>query len=179
MVPTVMANNLTVVHKKSDGIAICSMPDVCKTPTPSGPVPIPYPNLAMSKDLVKGSKTVKVDGQPVALKDSEFATSTGDEAGSVGGIASGVTKGKAKFINYSMDIKFEGKNVARLTDPMTMNGNGPNTSTVAEIQGNQLPPIDDLKDILCKAFCWCDAGNRGKDFVEKKTINVPPGLLYT
>lgn len=174
MIPTVIVNKLTVVHKKSDGKAVCSMPDVCKTPTPGGPVPLPYPNLALSKDLVNGSRTVKADGQPIALKDSEFATSTGDEPGSAGGVASGVTRGRAKFVNYSMNVKVEGKNVARLTDPMTMNGNGPNTSTVAEVQGNQLPPIDELKDILCKAFCWCDAGKKGKDFVKKKKVMVPP-----
>jgi hypothetical protein len=33
-----------------------------------------------------------------------------------------VNVGRAKFANYSMDVMFEGRNVARLSDPMLMNG---------------------------------------------------------
>jgi hypothetical protein len=31
------------------GRAVPAFPDVCKTPMPSGPVPIPYPNIAVTK----------------------------------------------------------------------------------------------------------------------------------
>ena len=55
---TVGVNNLSVVHKSSNGVTI-AFPDVCKTPTPGGPVPIPYPNIAQSSDTAKGSKGVK------------------------------------------------------------------------------------------------------------------------
>lgn len=167
MIPTVIINKLTVVHKKSDGIATASAPDVCKTPTPDGLTPLAYPNVAFSKDLIKGSRTVKTNGVPAALKDSEFATSSGDEPGTGGGIKSGVNKGKAKFTSYSMDVAFEGRNVARLSDSMSMNGNGPNDGTVAEVQGN-LAALGDLKDILCKIFCWCDSGKNGSDFSKTK-----------
>src|SRR5258705_1794123 len=109
MVPTVTVNALTVVHSKSDGIAAQGPPDVCLTPSPGGPVPVPYPNVAMSKDLILGTKTVTVDGVPMAISDSEFAVSTGDEGGTAGGgVVSGVIKGKAKFVNYSFDVKAEG-----------------------------------------------------------------------
>src|SRR5437867_8842129 len=100
MPATVNVNFLTVVHQSSNGVSIC-FPDVCKTPTPAGPVPIPYPNIAMSKDTSQGSTTVKMDGNPIMLKGSVYATSTGDEAGSVGGVVSNVIKGKAEFLNYS------------------------------------------------------------------------------
>ena len=57
----------SLVHKGSNGIAKCTIPDVCKTPSPGGPVPIPYPViLSMSSDLKKGTKTVKVDGGNMA-----------------------------------------------------------------------------------------------------------------
>jgi len=167
MIPTVQANRLTVVHKRSDGVAMSAPPDVCKTPTSAGPVPIPYVNVALAKDLIKGSRTVSADGQPIALKDSEFATSTGDEPGTAGGVASGVNKGKAKFANYSMDVKIEGRNVCRLSDPMLLNGNAPNTANAAEVQGNISVIGDELARLLCKMFCWCDAGKKGGDFVEK------------
>src|SRR5713101_2369787 len=124
MAATTNVNLLTVVHKSSDGISFC-FPDVCKTPTPAGPVPIPYPNIAMSKDTSLGSQTVNVDGNPIMLKGSVFATSTGDEPGSIGGIISNVIKGKAEFLNYSFDVKVEGKNVPRLFDPMGQNESSP------------------------------------------------------
>jgi len=48
--------------------------------------------------------------------------STGDEAGSAGGgVVSSKNKGKAEFVNYSFDVKVEGKNVARSLDLMLHN----------------------------------------------------------
>jgi len=129
---TVGVNKLSVVHKETNGTTI-AFPDVCKTPMPAGPVPIPYPNIARSADTAKGSKTVQVDGKPVCLKGSNFSQSTGDEAGSAGGVASGKTKGKAEFVNYSFDVQFEGKNVARSFDLMLHNDK--NTPPAPLLQG--------------------------------------------
>ncbi len=117
-------NNRTVVHSGTSGIT-SAFPDACKTPTPGGPVPIPYPNVSQSSDTSKGSQKVRCDGQPVMLKDSEFAASTGDEAGSAGGnVASNKIKGASKFIMYSFDVQFEGKNVPRQLDTMICNIDG-------------------------------------------------------
>jgi hypothetical protein len=130
---TVGVNNLSVVHKDSGGITT-AFPDVCKTPTPGGPVPLPYPNIAKSSDTADGTSTVKCDGNPVCVKDSNFSTSTGDEAGSAGGgVASGTTKGKAEFVNFSFDVKFDGKNVARALDLMLHNNK--NTPPFPVLQG--------------------------------------------
>jgi hypothetical protein len=111
----------TVVHKSSDGM-ITAFPDVCKTPSPAGPVPIPYPNLAQSSDSSDVSKSVKMDGEGIMLKSSNFSKSSGDEAGTVGGVVSNVNRGKAMFVNYSFDVKVEGENVPRKMDPMKQNG---------------------------------------------------------
>lgn len=129
---TVGVNKLSVVHSSSNGITI-AFPDVCMTPPT--PIPIPYPNIAQSGDTDKGSKTVKCDKKPICLKDSNFKTSVGDEAGVNKGVASGTTKGKAEFINYSFDVKVEGKNVARAFDLMLHNNK--NTPPFPVIQ----PPI--------------------------------------
>jgi hypothetical protein len=119
--PNVGVNKLSVVTKDTNGKTI-AFPDVCKTPAPpAGPIPIPYPNIAMSSDTAKGTKKVKLAGAPICVKDSNFSTSTGDEAGSAGGVASSKTKGKAEFVNFSMDVQFEGKNVPRSFDPMLHN----------------------------------------------------------
>jgi hypothetical protein len=132
---TVNVNNRTVVHAGSSGIA-SAFPDVCKTPSPGGPVPIPYPNIAQSSDTASGSSKVTMDGNPIMLSSSNFSTSTGDEAGTAGGgVVSNTTKGKAEFINYSFDVKVEGKNVPRLGDMMVQNKmSSPNTPPFPEVQ---------------------------------------------
>lgn len=125
MATTTCVNGQTVVHETSGG-TLNTAPDVCLTPVGSSIVPIPYSNTAESKDTANGSMTVSVDGNPIMLKDSVFSKSTGDEAGIVGGISSGTTGGAARFINYSFDVKIEGRNVCRRRDPMTSNnGNTP------------------------------------------------------
>src|SRR5688572_23113549 len=132
---TVVVNMLTVVHAKSDGV-VAGFPDVCKTPSPGGPIPIPYPNAAKSKDLDNGSKSVKCDGQSTAVKGAVFKSSTGDEPGTAGGgVVSNTTRGKAEFMMQSFDVKFEGKGVCRLSDIMVLNKqSAPNTPPFPEVQ---------------------------------------------
>jgi hypothetical protein len=123
-----------VVHQTSSG-TVSGFPDVCQTPSPGGPVPIPYPNVALSTDTLLGSKRVTVDGNPIMLKGSVFKMSTGDETGAAGGVMSRCIKGKAEFVQYSFDVKAEGMNVPRLGDLMVLNkGTSPNTAPFPEIQ---------------------------------------------
>jgi hypothetical protein len=118
---SVGANGRSVVHPGSGGTTV-AFPDVCKTPGPAGPVPMPYPNVAKSSDAARTAKTVEAEGHPLCVKDSTFSTSTGDEAGTAGGgIFSGTTRGKAEFVSYSFDVKVEGQGVARALDLMTHN----------------------------------------------------------
>lgn len=133
MSTSVGVNKLSVVNQDTNGTTI-AFPDVCKTPSPGGPIPIPYPNIARSSDTAKGTKKVKVNGKPVCIADSNFSTSTGDEAGTAGGgVASNKTKGKAEFVNYSFDVSFEGKGVARSFDLMLHNDK--NTPPFPVLQG--------------------------------------------
>lgn len=112
----------SMVHKGSGGITVATIPDVCLTPSPAGPVPVPYPNIAMSSALTKGTTSVKADGgMMIAVKGSELAMSTGDEAGSNGGVASGTFKGPSSPILFSFDVKIDGRNAVRLTDKMLQN----------------------------------------------------------
>ena len=128
---TVGVNFLSVVHASSNGITI-AFPDVCKTPSPAGPIPIP--NIAMSSDTASGTTKVKCDGESTCVKDSNFKMSTGDEAGSAGGgVASSKIKGKAEFVNFSFDVQFEGKNVPRAFDLMLHNDK--NTPPFPVLQG--------------------------------------------
>jgi hypothetical protein len=148
---TVGVNNLSVVHSDSGGIS-AAFPDVCKTPAPPAPfAPIPYPNVAKSSDTADGSETVKCDGNSICLKDSNFSTSTGDEAGTAGGgMVSSKTKGKAEFVNFSFDVSVEGKNVARALDPMLHNDK--NTPPFPLVQGPVIvvPAPDRPVCVLCE-----------------------------
>lgn len=113
----------SLVHKGSMGIAKSTIPDVCKTPSPGGPVPIPYPVIvSMSSSLAKGTKTVKVDGRKMAaIKGSEFSRCNGDEPGTAGGVKSSTNMKEATWLLYSFDVKLDGKNACRLSDKMMMN----------------------------------------------------------
>lgn len=118
--PTVFADMLGVVHKGSGGMSAI-FPDVCKTPTPGGPVPIPYPNIGKASDTSSGPTSVTTDGQMPMTKDAKYMMSAGDEAGSATGVVSGKVKGACEFMMYSFDVMFEGKNVCRLGDPLFHN----------------------------------------------------------
>ena len=160
---TVGVNNRTVVHKSSNGVSI-AFPDVCKTPAPPAPfVPIPYPNVAKSSDTADGSTSVKMDGNPIMLKSSNFSTSTGDEAGTAGGgMVSNTTKGKAEFINYSFDVKVEGKSVPRALDPMLHNKlSSPNTPPTPLIQG----PLVAIQQVTCPC---CSSSHKPSEWRSEK-----------
>ena len=117
---TVFVNGRGVAHQTSGGLSTV-FPDVCKTPSPAGPVPIPYPNVGKAADASAGPSSVTVDGSMPMVKDAKYALTSGDEAGSAGGVVSGVFAGEAEFSMYSFDVKLEGRNVCRLGDPLLHN----------------------------------------------------------
>ena len=81
---TVGVNFLSVVHADSNGIAT-AFPDVCKTPSPAGPIPIPLPKYREVLRHGQWHDQGQVRRQSRRCKDSNFSMSTGDEAGSAGG----------------------------------------------------------------------------------------------
>ena len=138
---TVGVNSLSVVHMASMGMSM-AFPDVCLTPAPPAPpMPIPYPNIAMSSDTARGSMMVKCDGNPICLKDSNFSISTGDEPGVNFGVASGRVKGMAEFVNFSFDVKVEGKNVPRAFDLMLHNNKNTPPFPVIQMPIIVIPPL--------------------------------------
>jgi hypothetical protein len=102
---TVGVNQLGVVHKASSGMTI-AFPDVCKTPAPGGGIPIPYPNVAAAAIAKKqqAAATAQKTSAPTAAK-----TPVSPKVG----VASHKVMGGAEYVNYSFDVKLEGKNVAR------------------------------------------------------------------
>jgi len=151
---TINANMLTISHKGSGGFEMCSAPDVCKTPAPPGPpVPIPYMITSFSKDLIRGSMTVKADGgNSIDIRGSAHMPCIGDEPGTVGGVISNTFKHESTWITYSPNVYVEGKNICRLTDKMFMN----NRNTVSGVGGHFEVPLgmtDPVMIELCQIFC--------------------------
>jgi uncharacterized Zn-binding protein involved in type VI secretion len=139
----------SLVHKGSSGISTATVPDVCKTPSPGGPVPMPYPNISQSATLAKGTTTVKADGMMVAIKGSEFSLSNGDNAGVAGGVKSSTFMKESTWILYSFDVKMDGQNACRLSDKKFQNHE--NTADMAGVLQQPLAVTESvLQDICCK-----------------------------
>jgi hypothetical protein len=123
----VFANGKEISAKKDGNESICAMPDVCNSPPtpPAGPVPIPYPNTASASDTTDGSKTVKIGGDEVGLKNaSTYKKSSGDEAATktLGmNLTTHTIQGKMQHAAWSMDVKIEGANAIRHMDMTTHN----------------------------------------------------------
>ncbi len=164
---TININNLTLCHKGSSGVSMATLPDVCKSPS----VPVPYPNIAFSSDLTKGTTTIHADGGNMCAKyGSEFFKSTGDEAGVGGGVKSGTFIKEATWITYSFDVKLEGKGACRLTDKMFHNHQN-TVNAAGEMQAFVVG--NDLLNVLCNIYCetWKageefkkNPANKGKKF---------------
>ncbi|MDD6088905.1 MAG: DUF4150 domain-containing protein [Desulfovibrionaceae bacterium] len=105
------------------GMFTATTPDVCKTPTPGSPVPIPYPNISQGTmlDVSSLAKKVQICGGKPALVTSSTMLSNGDEAGTAGGVASSKFIGKTEFTSGSVKVRIEGKSAVRLGDPTTQN----------------------------------------------------------
>jgi hypothetical protein len=164
----VNGTNLSLVHKMSNGISTATIPDVCKTPTPGGPVPIPYPNIAQSITLSDGTTTVKGDKVMAANKGSKFSLSNGDNAGTIGGVKSNVFMKEATWLLYSFDVKMDSKNACRFTDPMYHNAeNTVNLAGVMQQIAQVLGVSEEEARTICEAFCQAQ-----KEHLDPKNSDV-------
>ena len=168
-----IVNGLGLTYKGTAGISTATIPDVCKTPSPGGPVPIPYPNIAQQSSLEDGTKTVFAKGKMIAIKGSHYSRSNGDEAGTAGGVKSNVNMKATDWITYSFDVKMDGKNACRHTDKKFHNN-----QNAADLQGNfdflhgdySLVP-DGLSDEERKEAEECADLHAEYDYLKKKGIN--------
>ena len=101
------------VKKDWAGTLMFAFPDVCKTPAPPSPVPIPYPDLAQIGDIKGESKRVKVHQSLLQAGFKNLKVkSVGDEAGTLKGMmgAKAHTKG---HMFHAFDVKMEGQKMLR------------------------------------------------------------------
>lgn len=152
----VYANGDEIACKAGDGKVIAAFPDVCLTPPPppAGPLPVPYPDTSFSKDMKEGSKTVKIKGEEVMLKDTSFYKTSplGDEPATKGqgaGVVTHVITGKTYFVAWSMDVQFEGQNVDRHSDMTTSNHASPTPNTPSPALNLSKAEMAEIKKNKC------------------------------
>ncbi len=116
-----------------------SFPDVCKTPVGPAVVPLPYPNMAQLNQvkMPTASKTVFLVGKNAVTEKSEIAMSSGDEAGSIGGVISSTIKGPCKFQLGSSTVFIEGFAAAYCGSQIGHNGNNNNAPLGVQVAPSQ------------------------------------------
>src|SRR5262245_5735983 len=166
MSKNVFAKGKEISCKKDDNKSMAAMPDVCLSPPspPAGPIPIPYPNFANASDTSDGSKTVKIGGEEVGLKNSSnYKQSKGDEGATRGlgmGVVTHTIQGKMKHAAWSFDVKIEDKNVIRHMDLTTHNHmNCPNIALTLNQAGMNIATAAPL---TCSELEGANAGMRSQ-----------------
>ena len=96
-------------------------PDVCLTPTPAGPIPIPYPNIAAGPMGVPAVYNVLFMAAPAHNMSTVVPLSNGDNAGVAMGVASGLVMGPARHLTASFTTLVGGMPLTRLTSMSLQN----------------------------------------------------------
>jgi hypothetical protein len=90
-------------------------PDVCLTPSPAGPVPIPYPNISVGCTGAPAAYTVMYMCMPAHNMTTTSIFSNGDNAGVSMGVASGTVMGPDRHLVPVATVLVCGIPVTRLT----------------------------------------------------------------
>ena len=97
-------------------------PDVCKTPSPVGPIPIPYPNMSMGMTRVPPCFKVFMGGTPAHNMNTMGTISNGDNAGVAGGVASQMVMGPDRHMMGSFGVFLQGMPATKMTSITGQNG---------------------------------------------------------
>jgi len=114
-----------------------------------------------------GSKTVKIKGQEVMLKDLSFYQTSplGNEAATRNlgaGVVTHVITGKTYFVAWSMDVMIEGQNVDRHTDFTTSNHASPMANASVPMANTAFAaPSGDIQNTKCPCCGKRHAGQQG------------------
>ena len=104
--------------------------DVCLTPPI--PVPVAYGNNASSPNGVNPVFNVLVAGAPVFNMNTIIGSTSGDDPGAAGGVASGTVMGISQHITGASTVLVGGAPVTRLTDQTQQNN--------ANVVGSRVAP---------------------------------------
>lgn len=106
------------------GAQTSASPDVCKVPTPAGPVPTPFVNLGTTQMADPGGlvNKVLVANMPAMNQASKILMTNGNQPGTVGGVASNKIMGQVQFMNGSTKVMVGGKPAVRVGVMTGQNG---------------------------------------------------------
>lgn len=102
-----------------------AMPDVCLTPTPVGPIPIPYPNLALPMTAIPAQVKVLILAMPGHNLGTITPMSNGDNGGLAMNPLSGMVMGPSRHLMGSFTTMFGGMPVTKMLSPAGQNGMSP------------------------------------------------------
>jgi hypothetical protein len=96
-------------------------PDVCLTPTPAGPIPVPYPNIATQMMGTPGVYNILYGGTPAHNMNTIVPMTNGDNAGVNSGVASGTVMGPKRNITAAFTCLIGGMPATRMTSMSLQN----------------------------------------------------------
>jgi hypothetical protein len=96
-------------------------PDVCLTPSPAGPVPIPYPNISMGPTAIPGQVKVFNFFTPAHNMATTTPLTNGDNAGLATGVASGIVMGPSRHLTASFTLLVGGTPATKMTSVAIQN----------------------------------------------------------
>ena len=96
-------------------------PDVCLTPSPAGPIPVPYPNIAMGPTAVPNVPNILFMGTPAHNLGTTIPLTNGDNAGLATGVASGTVMGPSRHLTGAFSVLVKGMPATRLTSMSLQN----------------------------------------------------------
>lgn len=116
-----------------------AMGDVCNVPSPGGPVPTPFVNIAQCVDASGGttSQKVRIGGRPVLTATSEIARSSGDEPGTLGGVMSGTFMGVVRYRAGGEKVLVEGSEAVAHLASTAHNGFSANAPSGVQVGPSQ------------------------------------------
>ncbi len=98
-----------------------AFPDVCLTPTPAGPVPVPYPNVATGVMAVPNVPNILFSGTPAHNMATTIPMTNGDNAGVNTGVASGTVMGPGRHMTGAFSVLIKGMPATRVTSVSLQN----------------------------------------------------------
>ena len=109
--------------RQSEGQIVCLSPCVCVTP--SGGQPVPYMIVGALKDSTRTSPDVLFGAEEAFTMHSRITTLAGNEAGTGGGVVSGVNQGWCRPVTNKPNFVVNGYQVIQNDCIFEMNCDGP------------------------------------------------------
>lgn len=112
-------------HSGKDATIVCLAPDICLTPVGNQMVPLPYMIVSRLDWAERTAPDTLFTGQEAFTMTSRTNKVTGNEAGTGGGVASGVNTGWCRPISKKTSVFVNGTELIQNDNLYDMNCSGP------------------------------------------------------